>query len=286
GHDLGHTPFGHLGERIVEKILHEEDPARPPFHHELFSLRVVDRLTNYGRGLNLSYAVRDGIATHCGERFEQRIKPDFTVKLLAELTGMDDYPATWEGCVVRMADKIAYLGRDLEDALQLKIIKREQIPVEPARVLGVANSDIINALVGDLIAESLRTGEIGFSDDIFQAILAMKQFNYRTIYEGPALTGYHTYFERILRTLWAYLRDLYTRYGDDIPRYGARTTGSQPIRRLHRQDERLYEGVDKGWGNLVLDYVAGMTDDYALECVQEIMIPRKFEYRFDEEALR
>ena len=286
GHDLGHTPFGHLGERILRSIIQERGLSFPEFHHELYSLRMVDHLANYGRGLNLSYAVRDGIATHCGEKYEQRIVPDFTLKDLSSLTNLDRYPATWEGCVVRMADKVAYLGRDVEDALQLKIIRKDQIPKDAVRVLGDSNSEIINTLVNDMILEANREGKIGFSDTVFGAVLTLKAFNYRTIYEGPVLTSYHDYFERILRTLHSYLMHIFARYGEDFHAYRGENNrlairfGDYLSKMAH-----FYREVDGDFRYAVIDYIAGMTDDYAMECVQEIMIPRKFEYRFDEEAL-
>ncbi|GAB4224914.1 MAG: deoxyguanosinetriphosphate triphosphohydrolase [Spirochaetales bacterium] len=286
GHDLGHTPFGHLGERILRSIIRETGLSFPEFHHELYSLRMVDHLANYGRGLNLSYAVRDGIATHCGEKYEQRIEPEFTIKDLSSLTGLERYPATWEGCVVRMADKVAYLGRDLEDALQLKIIHRNQIPEEAVRVLGDSNSEIIDTLVNDMILEANREGKIGFSDTVFEAVLTLKDFNYRTIYEGPVLSSYHDYFERILRTLHSYLLHIFTRYGEDFPAY--RQENNRLAIRFGDYLAKMapfYRERDKDFRYAVIDYIAGMTDDYAMECVQEIMIPRKFEYRFDEESL-
>jgi dGTPase len=286
GHDLGHTPFGHLGERILGEIIQEEGISFPAFHHELYSLRVIDHLANHGKGLNLSYAVRDGIATHCGEQFEQSVKPDFQIKDLNSLHILERYPATWEGCVVRMADKVAYLGRDLEDALQLKIIQRNQLPSSAVRILGDSNSEIINSLVTDIIAESNRTGTIGFSEEIFQALLILKDFNYRTIYEGPVLTGYHDYFTRILRTLHTYLKEIYQKYKDTYSAYSRENNrlASRFSDYLFKMKD-FYLGVDGDFRFAVIDYLAGMTDDFAMECVQEIMIPRKFEYRFDEEVL-
>ena len=166
---------------------------------------LLNCLAGYGKGLNLTYAVRDGIINHCGEKFEQAIKPDFTVKNLSEITTREFYPATWEGSVVRMSDKIAYLGRDLEDAMQLHIVKRKEIPDEVAENLGIKNSEIINTLVDDVISESLSNGEIGFSDRIYRAILILKDFNYKKIYTNKRLTVYHDYFERIIMTLYEYL---------------------------------------------------------------------------------
>ncbi|MFW5828510.1 MAG: HD domain-containing protein, partial [Alkalispirochaeta sp.] len=131
GHDLGHTPFGHLGEKILSRLR-----GLDGFRHEIYSLRVVDKLANHGKGLNLTYAVRDGIINHCGEKFEQELSPDHAVKDLSAITRRDQLPSTWEGVAVRMSDKIAYLGRDLEDAMQLGLVRVEDVPATGRRLLG------------------------------------------------------------------------------------------------------------------------------------------------------
>ena len=279
GHDLGHTPFGHVGETVFSKLMEKQGG----FRHEIYSLRVVDHLANYGRGLNLTYAVRDGILNHCGEKFEQTIVPDFDVKDLGSIKTRDYYPSTWEGTVVRVSDKIAYMGRDLEDALQLKIVKTGDLPDIIPATLGSSNSGIINSMVNDLISTSLEFGKIGFSDDVFKAMMALKEFNYQRIYKNPLLSSYHQYFERILKTLYEYLTDLFDRAGDDQAVYRAENNflGAR-FGDYYRKMRNFYESVDGGTENLVFDYIAGMTDDYAISCIKEIMVPRKFEYQFNE----
>ena len=278
GHDLGHTPFGHVGETVMDELKSESGG----FIHELYSLRVVDYLSNYGKGMNLTYAVRDGIVNHCGEKFEQSIKPDFQQKDLQAIVARDQYPSTWEAVVVRMADKIAYLGRDIEDAVQLKIIEKQDIPDEVVRVLGASNSEIISTLVDDVI-ESSRAGEgIGFSDTIFHAMKVLKEFNYHSIYLNPILSNYHRYFERILQTLYTYLQEIFKLYGFDIKSYHK----EQNLIAVRYADyvvkmRAFYEEVDGGFKNMPFDYLAGMTDDYAMECASEIMIPKKMEHQFD-----
>lgn len=284
GHDLGHTPFGHVGEKIMDRL--KKESGLPGFVHELYSLRVVDYLSGYGRGLNLTYAVRDGIVNHCGEKFEQSIRPDFRFRDLETFTDRSHYPSTWEGAVVRMADKIAYLGRDLEDAVQLGIIEKENIPGRAASVLGTTNSEIIRTLVSDLIETSGETGAIGFGDRTYGAMQELKEFNYRNIYTNPVLSDYHRYFERVLNTLFEYLSDIFKRGGFDYESYKA----EKNLLAVRFGDYVLkmrpfYEEVDGGYANLVCDYLAGMTDDYALECISEIMIPKKMEHRFDQYLL-
>ncbi len=279
GHDLGHTPFGHVGEKILSSLI----SRGRGFVHELYSLRVVDHLIHYGKGLNLSYAVRDGIVTHCGELFEQRMTPDFTIKDLSAITSKAEDPATWEGAVVRMSDKIAYLGRDLEDAVQLGLISPEEVPERPARVLGNDNSTIIDTLVKDVIRVSPEQGAIAFSDDVFQAVLELKEFNYSKIYASPILANYHVYFERILGNLYRYLEDLFGRYGMDPEKY--RLEHNLLAHRFGdycKKMQNFYDTSSEDRENVVVDYVAGMTDDYAIDSVKEIMIPKQFEYQFEE----
>ncbi len=278
GHDLGHTPFGHVGEEVMNNLKSDSGG----FIHELYSLRVVDHLSNHGRGMNLTYAVRDGIVNHCGEKFEQFIRPDFEKKDLKAITARDSYPSTWEGAVVRSADKIAYLGRDVEDAVQLKIIEKKDIPDEVVHVLGTTNSEIISSLVSDVIASSKEEGAIGFSDKIYHAMKVLKEFNYHNIYLNPLLSNYHRYFERILRTLYNYLQEIFQLYGFDVKGYQK----EQNLIAVRYADyvvkmRGFYEQENQSFVDMPFDYLAGMTDDYAMECSSEIMIPKKMEHQFD-----
>jgi len=277
GHDLGHTPFGHVGEKIIGNIRKDSGG----FIHELYSLRVVDYLVQYGKGLNLTYAVRDGIVSHCGEKFEQSLSPDFKVKNLKLLKARTHMPSTWEGAVVRMADKISYLGRDIEDAIQLHIIKEDDIPVAGSRVVGTTNSQIINTLVDDIINTSTKTGVIGFSDNVYEALLVLKDFNYKNIYFSPILAGYNKYFERILKLLFGYLNEIFDKYGHDLKAY-VQENNLLAVRfsdYLGKMTD-FYTNQDGGFNNLVTDYIAGMTDDYAIECISQIMMPDRLENQF------
>jgi len=277
GHDLGHTPFGHVGEKIINNIRKNSGG----FIHELYSLRVVDYLVQYGKGLNLTYAVRDGIVSHCGEKFEQSLTPDFKVKKLELLKERTHYPSTWEGTVVRMADKISYLGRDIEDALQLRIIREEDIPESGSKVVGTTNSQIINTLVDDIIKTSRFTGKIGFSDQVYEALIILRDFNYKNIYFSPILSGHNKYFERILKLLFGYLNEIFDSYGHDHEAY-IQENNLLAVRfsDFLRKMTDFYVNKDGGFENLVTDYIAGMTDDYAIECVSQIMMPDQMENQF------
>lgn len=276
GHDLGHTPFGHTGEHIISEIM----GSKGGFKHEGYSLRVVDSLINYGRGLNLTYAVRDGILNHCGEVFEKIYKPDFKIKPLSYLEGRTAYPSTWEGIAVRASDRIAYLGRDLEDAIHLKIVKKEDIPSVVTKVLGRRNSDMIDTLVRDVIAYAEKEGCIGFSDEVYEAMLTLKNFNYANIYNSNPLIKYHQFIERIIKTLWNYLSETFDKYKFDTEKYK-----DEKNMLMDRFGDFLFKMKDfytekeKSEDNIVLDYIAGMTDDYAVDCVSELFIPGKFDYK-------
>jgi len=242
----------------------------------------VDHLANRGRGLNLTYAVRDGIINHCGEKFEQSLAPDHTVKDLATIKRRDQLPSTWEGVVVRMSDKIAYLGRDQEDALRLGLVSETDVPADAAGELGKTNGEIIDTLVNDVIQASLETGAIGFSDRVYRAFLVMKEFNYARIYTSRALEQYHQHFERILETLYAYLMDLFQRCGNDGVAYereqnALATRFGDYIAKM----EAGYLEVDGNLDSVVFDYLAGMTDEFAIDSVNEIMVPRQFNVQFE-----
>ena len=278
GHDLGHAPFGHVGETIIAEL----NGRAGGFIHELYSLRVVDYLAYYGKGLNLTYAVRDGIISHCGEKFEQYLSPDHTVKDLSEVTGRNILPATWEGVAVRVADKIAYLGRDYEDAVKLKIIRRDELPDIVRKRLGTSNSEIIGTLVDDVVRSANSRDKLGFSDGVFEAVFALKEFNYRKIYESHLLADYHTYFERILKLIHEYLQGIFDTFGRDWEAYRAeRNLLAVRFGNYIRKMEAFYEGHDGSFDNLIIDYIVGMSDNYALDCVNEIITPKYMYEQFN-----
>ena len=279
GHDFGHTPFGHVGEKILDEILADCGG----FKHELYSLYVADHLINYGKGLNLTYAVRDGILNHCGEKFEQSITPDFTIRDLDAVKALEFVPCTWEGVVMRMSDKVAYLGRDLEDAVSLKLVSQDELPKRVSKILGRTNSEIIDTLVTDLIQTSKVTGSVGFSDKVFEASIDLKDFNYARIYENPKLATYHAYFKRILNTLFDYLLGILAAYRTDAAGY--LDEGNALAARFGDYIKKMaayYNERGTSDKSIVGDYVAGMTDDFALECVNEIMVPRRFGIQFED----
>ena len=212
GHDLGHTPFGHTGEKIISSLCTQR--GLEPFEHEINSLRAVDFLSNNGNGLNLTYAVRDGIVSHNGESLNKRLVPTFKkkdMKSLVSRTGL--IPATYEGVVVRFSDTIAYLGRDFEDASRLGIVSSDDLPDIVKDRLGTTNSRIITALVNDLIQGADEEKGIGFSDYVFEAVKAFSEFNYQKIYRSRIMNGYTEYFSRLINLIVDYLEKLYSSFG-------------------------------------------------------------------------
>ena len=282
GHDLGHTPFGHVGERIISSLFQERGLGS--FEHEVNSLRVVRHLSNHGRGLNLTYAVQDGIVSHCGEHFLQRLSPDERVKDLdAIVTRKDLVPATWEGVAVRFSDSIAYLGRDWEDARRLGLLEGcPPLPEDVAEVLGRSNSAIINNLVMDLIENSGSSG-MGFSDRMYQAILEMSSYNYRYIYRSELLEGYTRYFTRLIRLIVGYLDELMEKYGTDRKGYDEERNMLAAGFYAHLMELRdSYLEREGNLDRLVLDYVAGMSDNFALDCANEILKPEHLNDRIEQ----
>lgn len=282
GHDLGHTPFGHVGERIISSLFQERGLGS--FEHEVNSLRVVRHLSNHGRGLNLTYAVQDGIVSHCGEHFLQCLSPDERVKDLdAIVTRKDLVPATWEGVAVRFSDSIAYLGRDWEDARRLGLLEGcPPLPEDVAEVLGRSNSAIINNLVMDLIENSGSSG-MGFSDRMYQAILEMSSYNYRYIYRSELLEGYTRYFTRLIRLIVGYLDELMEKYGTDRKGYDEERNMLAAGFYAHLMELKdSYLEREGNLDRLVLDYVAGMSDNFALDCANEILKPEHLNDRIEQ----
>ncbi len=281
GHDIGHPPFGHLGQKIIsERILKDKS-----FTHEKYSFRVLTKLTNYGKGLNLTYAVLDGILYHCGEKFEKSIYPNKNINDIESdaksILPLKNYPSTFEGCIVRMADKIAYVGRDLEDALTLKLICQNDIPKNVADILGTKNSQIIDTLVNDIIENSLKTGKICFSDKIHETFLQLIEFNYKKIYLNEKLKIFEKNFSMILLTIYNYLSEIYCNYKFSFEKYLKEKNFlairfSDFIKKMHdfynsdEEKDSIYSPI--------VDYIAGMTDSYAIESAQEILLPKRFHY--------
>jgi len=235
GHDLGHTPFGHSGEETLRKLL----PLG--FHHADQSLRVVEKLEYEGKGLNLTFEVRDGIQRHSkgrGDIFDD---------------DLEDMPSTLEGQVVRVSDIIAYVNHDIDDALRAGIIKEQDIPAALIRVLGKWHATRIDRMVMDVVEASLAAGleRIAMTDGIMKAVLELREFLYQNVYFNSAARDELRKTEKIIRDLFAYVMDNPGEYVRDYPE-------GDPV------------VVRAG------DFIAGMTDRYAMALYEQVFLPKSW----------
>jgi dGTPase len=276
GHDLGHPPFGHAGERVLDGLLKQRG-IEDGFQHEVHGLRVVDQLTNYGAGLNLTYEVRDGIITHCGERFERVVAPDRSRDLLQLGTIAERccYPATLEGCLVRLVDRIAYLGRDLEDAIKAGIIKKNDIPTEIVKHLGSDNGKIIGSFVNDTIASSLGKDAICMSEEVFTYMNMLKEFNYQHIYLHPDVDRKSRKAVSIIELLFGELEKILdkSKRGDEGV-FVAALIREAPVTEtfFHFIKNTNYDVATPSW-RMITDYIAGMTDLFAERTFMQLFLP-------------
>ena len=286
GHDLGHTPFGHSGEKAIATILGGKDK----FMHEVNSYRVVEKLIDGGRGLNLTYAVKDGIICHNGEKYEQFITPDPTVKDLDAIRTRNYLPSTYEGAIVRFSDKIAYLGRDIEDAMVAGFIGSNDIPQKVRDRIGDTNRNIINFLVNDVVDHSTEEA-IAVSDEAFEMMLELMRFNYQRIYAHPRLKEVESACENIIVALFHHLLEIYGSFDMASGEYAGtprRTLDTYFVdymrtMRPFYQKEAVAENLsleDTG-KQMVTDYLSGMTDRFAIECMHEISIPQPIFFRHE-----
>ncbi len=259
GHDLGHVPFGHPGEAILNQISLEK--TNRMFHHNVHSVRVLKDLEEHGNGSNVTLQVLDGVLCHNGEFVSEEYYPNPKTKEefldIYENCYLDPdilktlHPMTLEGCLVRISDIIAYIGRDIEDAIRLGALSIEEVPKNIIDVLGSTNREIINTVILDIIKNSLNKPYIKMSSEVYQAIKELKRFNHEHIYAKAnteeTLSQYETMF-----------RFLFDTYLEDIKK--------------NSKEEDIYlvflEGMcDKYLKNTsdeqkVIDFIAGMTDDY------------------------
>lgn len=275
GHDLGHSPFGHAGESALNKIIENEGG----FKHEVHSLRVIDKIGKAGKGLNLTYAVRDGIVSHCGESFEQSLEPVKKYKDLSKVKERNTIPTTYEGCVVRFSDKIAYLGRDIEDAASAKLIKIKDIPQNIKKILGSNNSSIISVLVNDIISNTVKTGKIGFSDTVFETMTKLKDFNYKYIYAHPVIQNYIKYCTKNINIIFEHLKETTDKYNWDLKAYNNDSnSATQLFGNYLQRMKSFYKNEKTSFLKIIVDYIAGMTDNYADKCVHYIVFPKAINF--------
>ena len=229
GHDLGHTPFGHAGEKALS------DVTGKSFRHNEQSLRVVDILEKNGEGLNLTYETRMGIVCHTG----------------------DQLPDTLEGQIIRLADRIAYINHDIDDACRAGILSNRDIPVEITDVLGETHSQRINTLVMDIISHSQGLDHLERDPGVAEAMEKLRDFMFERVYRNPVAKGEESKARDIIGILY----DYYMKHPGKLP------TDFQP--------QLSFDGIER----TVVDYIAGMTDKYAVYKFSEIFIPTAWQVR-------
>jgi dGTPase len=270
GHDIGHPPFGHDGERILSGLCQTHGIG--PFLHSIQGVWFLDRLEKQGRGLNLSLQVLDGILGHDGETHLERLSPQgdktfahLEEEIQAKLAEpeLSLKPMTLEGCVVRLADTISYIGRDLEDAITLKLLRREELPAEVVQNLGRTNGAIVYSLVTDLITHSYDKNYVGYSPEVGRLLRKLKEFNYRRIYDNPRVKGETPKIEALFHQLFArFLADV-SAGREDSPIWADFLADMDPgYRESHRPAE------------IVRDFLASMTDAYFLRTSQDLFFPQ------------
>ena len=276
GHDIGHPPFGHDGERILSRLTRKHGIGF--FHHNVQSIQFLEKIERHGRGWDLTLQTLDGILCHNGEVTQRRIKPhrnktfedfDLTLKKMRLMENPDQMPMTSEGCVVRMADTIAYIGRDFEDAIRLGLIIREDLPTITASSIGNTNGTIVFTLVTDLISNSMRSPHVGFSEPIFEALLAFKEFNYRFIYKNPLIKNHLDAVEKIYEYLFEKFMEDFEKGKQNSTIFTRFLKGiSLEYRQTHTPAE------------IVRDFISGMTDSFFLNQAPESMRPDHMEMPF------
>lgn len=225
GHDLGHTPFGHAGERALNSVCSEG------FHHAKQSLRVVELLEKQGKGLNLTKEVRDGIVNH-------------------QTQGK---PSTLEGKIVQLSDKMAYVNHDIDDAIRGKIIREEELPREYTRILGNSVRSRLNFMIHDIIQNSRDKDDIVMSEETKQAIYGLRKFMFQAVYTNPKAKGEEHKAEEMVENLY----DYYLNHAELLP---------EMFQKMILEGKHSRERV-------TCDYIAGMTDRYAISKYKETHIP-------------
>jgi len=275
GHDLGHVPYGHDGERILNTLCSSNNIGF--FCHNAQSVRLLMELEEKGKGLNLSLQVLDGILAHNGELPSEEYKPHYgkTWQVFEEeyrkCFEIEDssrslVPMTLEGCVAKVSDIIGYIGRDIEDAITLKVIKRGDIPTQIRRTLGSTNDKIINTLVSDLVKNSYDRDCLAFSKDVFRAGKDLLDFNIEFIYNNPSTNTEVHKIEHMYEQLFQrYCRDLADNRRDS-PIYDF----------IHDMDETYLQNTDNR--RIAIDYMAGMTDDFFYNQYQQLFVPQSYGY--------
>lgn len=268
GHDLGHTPFGHVGEAILNEISVRAGCGY--FNHNVHSVRLLMSIENHGMGKNITLQTMDAILCHNGELVMGKYEPrwnktkeeflsDYEKTYKDRRVSLELIPMTLEGCVVRISDLIAYLGRDIDDAIRMNLLKWSDVPKSITSVLGFSNREIVNTIINDVINNSKGKKYIKLSDDVYKAISDLKDFNYKNIYAKAYTVEEKCMLKTMLNTLYeTYMSDLENNNQD-----------SNIIKSYLNNMSIEYK--KNSYERIVIDYIAGMTDDYTLKEYNKII---------------
>jgi dGTPase len=264
GHDVGHPPFGHEGEGYLSKL--SEEYGNGIFTHPLQSCRIFSEI----EPLNLGFAVYDGFLCHDGGLTGTKLEPVFCKtwdthtsdkKQKLESPDKNIFPATLEGCLVKLSDTISYLGRDIEDAISLGIIERKDVP---STILGNQNRDILNRMACDIIKLSFNQDYIAISDPVFEALNVLRKFNFENIYKHPKLKTESSKIQHSYRILFEFLyKDLNLN----------KRSSYVWLNFCYNKPKKYQE--DTSSVQMVVDYIAGMTDKYFIRTLESLIVPKK-----------
>ena len=275
-HDIGHSPFGHAGEKILSEISLRD--IGTTFWHEKNGVDMVDKIElleddkGFKKNLNLTYAVRDGIISHCGEIDENFLKPRDEAIDLKDYTKPNQFaPYTWEGCVVKIADKISYLGRDIQDAITLKLIEKTD---------ELNNTVLVNNFVYDLCENSSPEKGLCFSNEMFNTINKIKEYNYKNIYLSGKKELEGDYFNLVINTIYNTLKELYTnrehvlKLNKNIVKEFEEwlATYLNKERKDDLKNDIIFNMEDeKDYYRAIIYYISGMTDNFAIDMYNRIV---------------
>ena len=269
GHDIGHPPFGHDGERCLSELCKQAGIGE--FHHNVQSVQFLEHVERKGKGWNLCLQTLDGILCHDGEVHDQRIAPqrgktyaDHGREMMQKKSGEPTslLPMTLEGCVVRFADTVSYIGRDIEDAIRLDLIDRDELPAASVKYLGDTNGTIVYNLVTDILHNSLSSDFIAFSPEVSAALKELKAFNYHRIYMNPVIKKHLSDITRLYEGLFErFVADIRCQHKNS-PVYANFIDGmAEAYLSAHQPAE------------IVRDFISGMTDQYFLRQAPENLRP-------------